>query len=113
MCKPEKCLGRYTQRSKRLCRCLCILVPLQLAIAIVRVVLLFTTNKYAMIYEPPIEEAHIKPPYFRFDEPMIAKNYFSDMVREQEMEFITDIWLSDSECDSLAFRRVFFARQHG
>ena len=113
MCKPEKCLERYTSRSRRLCRCLCILVPLQLAIGITRIVLLFTTNKYSMIYEPPIEEAHIKPPMFRFDRPQTAKNYFGDMVNEQNKEFITDIWLSDGECDSPAFRRVWEGRQHG
>ena len=78
-------------------------------------VLFWTTNRYSVIIEPPIEEAHIQPPPFRFDEPMIAKNYFTDMVNEQEMEFITNIWLSEegSECDSPAYRRVWGARQHG
>ena len=84
-----------------------------MAIGVTRIVLLFTTNKYSMIYEPPIEEAHIKPPTFRFDRPLTAKNYFGDMVSEQNKEFITDIWLSDGECDSPAFRRVWEGRQHG
>ena len=94
---------------------MCVLFPLQFFVGITRIVLFFTTNRYSVIIEPPVEEAGYVVPQFRFEKPWNAKNYFGDMVNEQEMEFITNIWLSKegSECDSSAYRRVWGARQHG